>query len=76
MLKGSIGELAGKWLKATKMTDEKTEAIWSWNYNHGKAYPMPCKKCGALVEMEKIGYRNRMMHVRCPECGYEEQRSD
>jgi len=58
------------------MNDEKTRAIWSWNYNYRKPYPMPCKKCGSLAGMEKIGYRNQTMHVRCSECGYEEQRSD
>ncbi|MFW6122052.1 MAG: hypothetical protein ACOC80_14310 [Petrotogales bacterium] len=58
------------------MNDEKTEAIWSWNYNHGKEYPWPCSRCGALVKMEKTGHRSRTMYVRCPECGYEEQRSD
>lgn len=59
-----------------KNDDNAQKAIWSWNYNYGKPYPMPCKKCGALVEMEKIGYRSQTMHVRCPECGYEEQRND
>ena len=58
------------------MNNEKTEAIWSWNYNHGRPYQWLCNRCGELVAMEKIGYRNKTMHVRCPECGYEEQSHD
>ena len=49
------------------------EAIWPWGYNHGKAYPMPCKKCRTLAESEQIGYRNGVTHIRCSHCGYEQQ---
>lgn len=52
------------------MIDNKREAIWSWNYNYGKAYPMPCDKCGALVEMEIITHGNPNKEVKCPECGF------
>jgi len=52
------------------MIDNKREAIWSWNYNYGKAYPMPCNKCGALVEMEVITHGNPNRQVKCPNCGF------
>lgn len=52
------------------------------NTNGGmlKKYKVPCLKEGAcdevkdwneLVEVEEIGYRNGIMHVRCTKCGYE-----
>ena len=54
----------------------KNEAIWSWNYNFGRAYPMPCDKCGALVEMELIEQGNPSTLLKCPECGYVKKQSD
>ena len=58
------------------MIGRKKEAIWSWNYNFGKSYPMPCDKCGALVEMEMIAHGNPSIHEKCPECGYVKKKSD
>ena len=52
------------------MIDNKREAIWSWNYNYGKAYPMPCDRCGELIEMTIITHGNPKKYVKCPECGY------
>lgn len=49
--------------------DIEREAVWSWNYNYGKAYPMPCNTCGALLGMKKITYGNPKKYVKCPECG-------
>lgn len=46
-----------------------------------KIYKVPCLKQGAcddikkwdeLVEVEEIGYRDGIMHVRCMKCGYEQ----
>ena len=48
-------------------------AIWPWGYNHGKAYPMPCKKCNTLAEPEQIDYQNGILHIRCSHCGYGQQ---
>ena len=63
-------------IKDKELEQQEKKAVWNWNYNYGKPFPWPCKKCGALVEMEKIGYQNQIMFVRCPECGYEGQRND
>ena len=52
------------------MIGMKKGAIWSWNYNFGISYPMPCDKCGALAEMEIISHGNPSKLVKCPECGY------
>lgn len=52
------------------------------NTNGGKLkiFKAPCLKDGAcdevknwneLVDIEEIGYRNGIMHVRCLKCGYE-----
>jgi len=40
-----------------------------------KTYKMPCLKglCDGIVEVEKIGYRNGIMYVRCKKCGYIQQ---
>jgi len=58
------------------MIKVKKKAIWSWNYNFGEAYPMPCDKCGALIEMEIIAHGNPSKLVKCPECGYIKKKSD
>ena len=52
----------------------KDKAIWSWDYNYGKAFPWPCNKCGALVEMEKISIGNPINLVKCPNCGFKQKR--
>ena len=52
----------------------RDKAVWSWDYNYGKAYPWPCDKCGALVEMEKISIKNPINLVRCPNCGFKQKR--
>jgi uncharacterized Zn finger protein len=52
------------------MIAHKKEALWSWNYNFGRSYPMPCDKCGGLVEMEIIAQDNPYIIEKCPECGY------
>lgn len=52
------------------MIKVKKRAIWSWNYNFGEAYPMPCDKCGELVEMEMTAYGNPLKYKKCPKCGY------
>ena len=54
----------------------KKEALWSWNYNFGKPYPMPCEKCGALVEKEIITNGNPSKIEKCPECGYMKKKKD
>ena len=51
-------------------------AVWSWNYNFGRSYPMPCDKCGALVEMKMTTSGNPSKLVKCPECGYVKKKSD
>jgi len=58
------------------MIMRKKEALWSWNYNFGKPYPMPCEKCGALVEKEIITNGNPSKIEKCPECGYMKKKKD
>jgi uncharacterized Zn finger protein len=58
------------------MRKGKKGAIWSWNYNFGRSYPMPCDKCGALVEMEITASGNPSKLVKCPGCGYVKKKSD
>lgn len=58
------------------MIKKKMGAIWSWNFNFGRPYPMPCDKCGALVEMKIIAHGNPSKIVKCPECGHVKKNSD
>ncbi len=55
------------------MDDRKTDAIWSWDYNHGKPFPWLFSKCGLLIKMEKIGNPTKTMYVKCPKCGFKEK---
>jgi hypothetical protein len=40
-----------------------------------KTYKTQCIRglCDEIVEVEEIGYLNKVMHVRCIKCGYEVQ---
>jgi uncharacterized Zn finger protein len=58
------------------MIKGKKRAIWSWNYNFGGSYPMPCDKCGTLVKMETTTYGNPSKLVKCPKCGYTKKKID
>jgi uncharacterized Zn finger protein len=58
------------------MIKGKKGAIWSWNYNFGRSYPMPCDKCGELVEMEIISFGNPFKLVKCPVCQYVKKKSN
>lgn len=49
------------------------EAIWSWEYNHGKAYRMPCPRCSSINEQIEVGYLNGTMHVECSDCNFRYQ---